>query len=1140
MHCGNCGASLGAAARFCHQCGTAIGRSCPRCQASLEAAFRFCPECGLDLQGRDSGVRDLPEPPTDLRPGHQVLFPPPNPVAMPAPSDALAAMGTAVNLGGGERKIVTVMFCDLVGSTQIAEQMDPEEYRDLLDAYLKLAIDRIAAMDGVVNQLAGDGFMALFGAPTALEDEPGRATEAALNIQGALVEYNRENSERGIELRARIGIHTGPVVVGNVGTDLKTDYTAIGDTTNLASRLQTLAQPGCILISDAMRRLVEGRFKLHKAGPFDVAGKSEPVEAFEVERKFSGVTPIALARARGLTPLVGFQGELEQLEACFDRLDRGYAQIVSVVGETGSGKSRLIHEFKRRLTTRNVLVIEARCSSLTRNVPFVTVSSILKQMFQIGPSESAESAKAKVAHQLASLEGSTEDLLPGLVSLAIGENEVADREPEGGQRERGVRAVGELLERLSQRKPLVMILENLHWLDDASRELIGLCVSGLYRASVMILLTHRPDFSVNWRSSSALTRLRLQPFGPEEAAQIVRARAGGRLPQELEQRIVERADGNPFFLEEITRGLLEQGYIVQEDEELRLTRPVDEIEIPATVQEVIEARLDRLSPAAKRTAQIASVFGRQVRVDQLAALLQPEGIDAELELRELEERDIIRRETGPTGQDYRFGESLTLTVAYGGLLLKERRQLHERIGNLLERAPDTGAGERSGVVAQHLARGEDRAKAVESLLRAAREAEEMPSYSSALELYRGAWRVGEEALAAGGPETETIQRAVLEATHGICRVAVLYSSPGGSDEQAALRGEELARELGDVETLAGMYSLHGMLLGGGDHERFHEGIALIEQGMAIAEEAGLSMAAISIKRGLAWASLLDGQFTRAAQLAAEVLEALAAAGHAEIQSDAWVGVHFLGARVLLHSDDLEGALRRGHEAHELAVEAANRTLQSATAGMLAQAHYLAGKYVAARDWADRAAEVGRSIGNVGSIRTGMTLGLIARLELGQHGPTGPFLEVVDQSLDSPSDLTSNADLIVDALIRSGETERAEQYAARTVRHGGGRLRALLGALAMGQVKRQLGAPHWRESEECYDRALRLARELGLRSVEAAALLGRGALALEMDDLAHAETLIASARELAQQSGFLCYRDQADRLLAVTQRPPRET
>ncbi|MBW2282374.1 MAG: AAA family ATPase [Deltaproteobacteria bacterium] len=1141
MACPHCGADLIPGKPFCHSCGQSTAAPCPRCGEPTQPAFRFCPDCGLSLDGAEAAS------PAAAHPGALAAS-----TGRPASPAAPVGVGTAEfeNLArtlsfseapahpgpAAERKQVTVLFCDLVGSTAIAERMDPEEYRDLLDGYLELALGGVHRMEGIVNQLAGDGFMALFGAPVSREDAPVNAVRAALEIQADLERYSRERAAPGgFALEARIGVHSGPVVVGTVGNEQRTDYTATGDTTNVAARLQAQARPGTILISAATDELTRGRFEVVPTGPIQVAGKRDPLEAFEVKGRLAAVSPMGLAKARGLTPLVGFEQELAVLEGCHERLLGNLPQMITVIGDAGSGKSRLVYEFKQKLLERGEIVIEARGSPLTRSVPFAPIGQILRQLFGVERDEAPQCACDKVAEQLGD-DVSEEDFaaLCQLITSAA----TIDVQPrptilQDGLRQGALRSVVGLLERLSDDKPVTVIVEDLHWIDEASLELLQAALStDRRRSAVMLIVTQRPDFKRTWHTTATVTQLQLLPLRDEDARCIVEARAGGALPAELDRRILDAADGNPFFLEEITRSLVEQGTLVNDDDEgVRLTRPVAEIAIPGTVQELIGARLDRLGPAAKRTAQVAAVLGRQFQVERLAELLDGESIDVPAELQRLDDLGILHQNSAGQDTDYRFGESLTQAVAYESLLMKERRQLHGRIAAQLEAGGRGTDAERAGLIAHHMARSEDRGKALESMLRAAQHAEDLPSYRSAMELYREAWKLAEEEIERddSGPAT---RQALLAATAGLARVAVLYTSMDHDDiEQAALRGIEMAEELDAGYDLARLNSLYGMLIVNSHPDRFDEGIARIEKAIELAETHGTDLDRVGIQRALTWTFLLDGQLDRAARLIDEGIEKLRELGHADRLSDVYLSLMQFRSTTALSADNLELAMSAGREAHEAAMRAGNRTLQASTANAVARAHYMRGDYGEAAEWAARGLAMGQEIGSVNTVRSGATLQLASQLELGEKVRGSAFVEQVEMSLDAVAEFSRDGDLTVELLLRLGEQERAERYLNHAMGRAGGRYPEALDALARGHVSRGRGAGNWRDAASAYARARELAQQLHMASVETSALIGGAALALDKGQAGVAEMLLDRATGLAEKGGFGLYRDRAAQLRA---------
>ncbi len=1129
MRCTNCGTELIPGKRFCHACGTEAAQACPSCGRPVEAGFRFCPDCG---------ARIAPDTPTAAAP-----------TPAPAVNDRLARLSKHIPQSlaekirastgaiAGERKLVTVLFCDLVGSTAIAERLDPEDYRDLLEQYLELAFAEIYRLEGIVNQLAGDGFMALFGAPVAHEGAPERALRAALAIRDALGRFNEQaRATRGIELQARIGIHTGPVVVGTVGNDLKMDYSAIGDTTNLASRLQSLAAAGMILISQSTHRLVRGIFDVRPAGPFTVKGKSEPVAAYEVLGLSEAATPMSIAVERGLTPLVGRRGELAQLHACFERLGGNLAQLVSVIGAAGSGKSRLLYEFKQQLGNEDVVFFEARCSALSQVVPYDPWVNMLRQYFELASGESPGCACEKIAGKVRPWDERLDQFYPYLCRLlSVPVDGVADMPVEELKRAT-FHAVAHVVVGASKQAPVVMFLEDVQWIDESSREMLEMAVGGMRADRIMLVLSHRPDDPLTWRTHAAHTQLQLRPLSDEETTVIIRALAGGPLPAELEQRILHKAEGNPFVTEEITRSLVEEGYLLRNNGTIRLTRPAAEIRMPDTVQELIGVRLDRLQPSTKRVAQVAAVLGRQFCRHQLAQLFTGDGIDVEHELDELERRGVIHRKNVLSKDEYRFGESLTQEVAYEALLLKERRQLHERIALMLEAGTDATSPERAALLAHHFARSDNRPKAIEALLRAAHHAEQLPSYPAALAAYRQAWELADGALTAAAPVDEHMRRLGVQVALGLCKIVVLYDSPDrGDTERAALRGRALAEGLGDATSVASFLAYHGMMMG---HERarFAEGLALIEQGLAVAQRAGLELPAISISRALAWTYILDGRAAQARATFDWVVSELERREAGPRPSDLYLSARWMRDSVHYFSDDLDGALESLTRTYELAVQAPNRTIQSTSAATCAMVHFVRADYAEAKRWADRSLEIAQVIGNIGTLRSATLLAFATRVELGEPVGATNDIELIEHGLTTGGNMLLYIGLIVETFLALGELKQAEQFARLAHEHAAGRLRELLSAAALGNVMLRLGPSRWTEAQQWFEQAISLAETLGARSTLAIARLGAGELAAERGNREAATRQLRQALAICRELRLGRYQQRVEQLLAALDAP----
>jgi class 3 adenylate cyclase len=1125
MRCTNCGTELIAGKQFCHACGARAALTCPNCSATVAAGFRFCPDCGFQL-GAAPG--DAPQAGSNS---------PLTRLSQQIPDELAQKIRASRESMEGERKQVTVLFCDLAGSTAIAEHLDPEEYHDLLEQYLELAFREIYRCEGIVNQLAGDGLMALFGAPISHEDAPHRAVRAALAIQQALDGFNEQHTaDRGVELRARIGIHTGPVVVGTVGNDLKMDYTAIGDTTNLASRLESLAKPGTILVSEATWRLLRGLCQVRRAGPFAVKGKSEPVSAYEI-LGFSaglseGASPMAIAVERGLTPLVGRVAELAQIEACYHRLSADLPQLVAVVGDPGSGKSRLLYEFKERLAGEPTVWFEARCSAWNQMVPYYPFTFMLKRHFDLAADEPAERARDKIARKVRAWDERLDQLFPFLCHMLSVPSEGTPQLSEDEIKQETFRAVAHVVIGESRRAPVVMMIEDLHWIDEPSREMLEAAVAELAMAPVMLLVSHRPDYRPAWRTHAAFTQLSLRRLADPHIRQIILALAGGSLPIELERLILTKAEGSPFLAEEITRSLMEEGDLARNGKGHKLTRPVEEIRIPGTVQGVIAARLDRLGPAAKRVVQFAAVLGRQFARDQLVQLLANEDIDVDRELEELELRGVIHRKNLFTKDEYRFGESLTQEVAYEGLLLKQRRQLHERIALLIEASPGEAGAERSGLLAHHFRLSDNRVKTIEALLRAARDAERVPSYRTAAQLYREAWDTAEPGF--GDAAAESLHRMALQAVIGACRMAVIYNTSAPPDtEHVVIQAREIADRLGDTATIGSLLTYHGMLMMAGGRQRFGEGLALVEQGLALVQHAGLTQAAVGISRGLAWSYLLDGRFALAQRTIDWVAQELERAGERDRLSDVYLGSRYLLERIRYYSGDLDGALSCALETYQLGVAASNRTVQGGSAGILAQARFVQAEYAEAKQWAERSLEMTRAVSNVSACRIAAAIALLARAELAEPGPAPQDLETWVRAVTSDDgDVAIGSHVVVDALLALGDLEGAERFARVAHERGSGRLREMLSAAALGEVLLRLGPDCWGEAERCYNQAAALAEALGAPATLATARLGIGEVTAARGDHGASRHQLQQALALCRELGLAHYQARAERLLAA--------
>jgi class 3 adenylate cyclase/tetratricopeptide (TPR) repeat protein len=723
VQCPGCRHDNRAGAKFCDECGGPLPRACPACGAAARPSAKFCDECGHALTAAAaSAVRATP--PTSGAPHPGPTAPSGRLATTPARytprhlAEKILVSRAAVE---GERKQVTVLFADCVGFTALSSRVDPEDLHGIMDGCFHHLMEAVHRYEGTVNQFTGDGVMALFGAPIAHEDHAVRAVAAALAIQKSAREYGeRLRRERGLDFALRIALNTGPVVVGKIGDDLRMDYTAQGETVNLAARLQAAAPTGGVLISEATHRLVSAYFMTEDRGELTVKGIDRPVRAWAVIEQRSRRARFDVALERGLTPLVGRAGEIAFIRESVERVQRGRGHVVSIVGAAGVGKSRLAWELKRELLGAGVTYLEAHCLPHGGSRPFHPVIQMLQANFRLEEGEPAAVQVEKVEHGVQSLDPALAWTIPYLRHLlALPAPEVEAEGLDQIQRKRRMmEAVKALVLRGAQHRPLVLVAEDLQWIDAGSDEFFRLAVDSLPSYPVLLLCTYRTGYAPPWQDRSFHRRLALDPLSEEEtlamAAMLLEA---DDLAPALRQLIGRRAEGNPFFVEELTRYLREHGLIAADAAGATLTRELAEGEVPGTVHDLLTARIDRLPERLKRALQLTAVLGREFPLSLLEALGGP-GDDLKGDLDELVRLELLQEKDLFPDLTYRFSHLLIQQVAYQGLLLRARAELHARAGAALEELYAGHADEVLQQIAEHYARSGERERAVRFLVRA--------------------------------------------------------------------------------------------------------------------------------------------------------------------------------------------------------------------------------------------------------------------------------------------------------------------------------------------------------------------------------------------------------------------------------------
>ncbi|UCB50661.1 MAG: AAA family ATPase [Deltaproteobacteria bacterium] len=728
MKCPKCQFENPDGAKFCNECGGRLELACSQCGKANPPGSKFCNECGHDLK------ESAETPPID--------FNQPQSYTPKFLADKILTTRSSMQ---GERKLVTVFFADVANYTSVAEELDPEEVHQIMDGCFQILMDEIHRYEGTINQFTGDGVMALFGAPVAHEDHAQRACYAALSIQKAIGEYGKRiERDRGVEFKIRIGLNSGPVIVGSIGDDLRMDYTAVGDTTNLAARIQQAAKPGEVWASQETRNIIQDYFHNEMVGEFPLKGKAVHQPLYRMVSERPDVrTRFEAGLVRGITELVGRRPEMEALRSAFERAKEREGQVVDLVGEAGVGKSRLAYEFHAVLS-KKATFLTGICVQHGRNINFLPVIDVVKEAFRIEEGMTEEEARSQIEGII------SEDLAPmipfyrSLLSLKVDDPLFKALNPEG--RKFGTfEAVKSLLIGLSEQKPLVIFLEDVHWMDKISEEFFAYFSHSIVKHPILMLAAYRPEGAPSWAQGTHYQRLGLETLSSKSSIRLVRNILGGiALDPELEQRIVEKTGGNPFFVEEIVRELLERGDIGKAGDRYICKKPIDQCEIPSTVQGVLAAKMDRLSEDLKRTMQVASVIGRDFAFRLLKSIMEL-GEELRAHLTNLVGLEILYEKVLYPELEYIFKNALTQEVAYDSLLKQRRRQIHGRIARTIEELYTDRLDEHYEMLAHHYERSGNAAKAVEYLILAGEKSNRNGAAPAACEFFRKAFEISESA-----------------------------------------------------------------------------------------------------------------------------------------------------------------------------------------------------------------------------------------------------------------------------------------------------------------------------------------------------------------------------------------------------------
>jgi class 3 adenylate cyclase/tetratricopeptide (TPR) repeat protein len=1036
----------------------------------------------------------------------------------------------------GERKQVTVLFADLKRSMELLAERDPEEARQLLDPVLEHMIEAVHRYEGTVNQVMGDGIMALFGAPIAHEDHAVRACYAALRMQETVTRYgDAMQRSHGVPVQIRVGLHAGAVVVRAIDSSLHMDYTAVGQTTHLAARLEQMAKPGSVLTTGETLRLAEGFVQVKPLGPVAVKGLTDPVEVFELVGAASTRTRMQAFAARGLTRFVGRQAEIEALRQVLERAGTSHGQVVAMIGEPGVGKTRLVYEFTRSHHTHGWLVLESSSVSYGKATAYLPVRDLLKTYFQLDDRDDGRKVREKLTGKLLTLDAALGPTLPAFLALLdvpVEDRHWQDLDP-AQRRQRTQEAIKGLLLRESQVQPLLLVFENLHWIDTETQAVLDSLVDSLPTARLLLLVNYRPEYQHGWGNKTSYTQLRLDPLPPASAEALLQAIVGddpSLVP--LTRLVIARTEGNPFFMEESVRALVETGGLVGERGAYRPLQALDSLQVPATVQAVLAARIDRLPPEEKRLLQTAAVIGTEVPFALLQAIAELSEEELRRGLGHLQAAEFLYETSLFPELAYTFKHALTHEVAYGSLLLERRRVLHAHIVAASERLYADRLPEQAERLAQHAFRGEVWDKAVAYYRQSGTKA-----------LARSALRevvaCSEQALAALThlPESRATQEQAIDLRFDL-RTALLVLGEFRQMLDYLREAEALAkalddqprlgrvsaymcryfREMGDpdgavecgqhalavAETL-GDFALQVMahhFLGVayhalGDHRR---AMGLLRRnaeslvGDLIRERFGLSALPAVISRTWLARCLTElGAFPEGIAHAEEALRIAEAIDHPNSLIHAYLGVGFLAFR----KRDLSRAIPVLERGRDLCQALNTRLWFSETAAALGCAYACAGRVAEALPLLEQAEQRGAAMGTMGG--QSLWVGYVSEAYL-LAGRMQEAVQLAGRALD---------------LARAHKERGYEAWALR-----------LLGEIAAHQAPPQAepAAHHYRQ-------ALTLAEELGMRPLVAHCHLGLGTLHAKTGQREQARAELSTASEMYRAMDMTFWLPQAEVALA---------
>jgi class 3 adenylate cyclase/tetratricopeptide (TPR) repeat protein len=1112
MRCPRCQHENPEGTKFCAQCAAPLAAGCPACGAANPPGNRFCGQCAAPLTFDSRGKFAGPDAYTPKHLAEKILT-------------TKAALE-------GERKQVTVLFADLKGSMELLADRDPEEARKLLDPVLERMMEAVHHYEGTVNQVMGDGIMALFGAPVAHEDHAVRACYAALRMQRRVNLYADEVQQQGgTPVQIRVGVNSGEVVVRAISNDLHMDYTAVGQTTHLAARMEQMAKPGSALVTGDTLKRAEGFVQVRLIGAVPVKGLETPTPVYELTGTVQARSRLQANAARGLTRFVGRDRELEHLAQALERAGAGHGQAVAVVGEAGVGKSRLVWELTRSHRTHGWLVLEGGSVSYGKATPYLPVIELLKAYCRIQERDDPRAIRERVAGKILMLDRTLEPLLtPLLALLDVPVDDAAWHALDPPQRrQRTLEAVKRLLLWESQVQPLLVLCEDLHWIDAETQALLDSLMESLPTARVLLLVSYRPEYQHAWGGKSYYLQLRIDPLPPASAEELLNALLGEDPTLErLKRVLIARTEGNPFFLEESVRTLVETQVLAGEGGAYRMMKAPELWQIPATAQAILAARIDRLAPEDKRLLQAASVIGKDVPFALLQTIADVPEESLGQGLTRLQAAEFLYETSRFPDLEYTFKHALTHDVAYQSLLHERRRGLHARIVGALETLFPGRLDEQVDQLAHHASE----AQAWEKAARYCRWAGERAAGRSA---HREAVLHFERALTALRhlPEDHERLQSTIDLRFAL-RTALLPLGYSRRIAECLREAEPLAVALGDQRRLGRLRAyMTNYFYMAGDQVRALE---LGHEALAIAERLGDQPLRVETHYRLGQIYYTLGDYPRAVEVLERSVESVPGEQvHERFDLPALPAViaRTWLVQALAERGEFGDAMRRADEAVRLA-EAADHPYT------LAFAYWGAGGVLLSRGDIERATamlERGLGVCETWSIalwrpRFASSLGLAyAR---GQRASEG--VRLLEDAFEHATaagvavDRALFAVALCEGYLRAGwlpDAARLGRMAVELAEESGQRGREGWARWLLGEVLARADSPDLVEAANAYRTALAPAESLGMRPLLAHCHLGFGKLYRRTGKRDQAQEHLTTAMTMYREMDMRFWLEQAE-------------